>query len=264
MAPTAAPSESSDGLLIVGHGTRDPVGCEEFLTTANSVAARLAPMVVEPCFLELAEPTIDSAVARLASCRIDRLSVLPLLLFAAGHAKEDIPSAVGAAIDSQALSLASKAIELQLPHLGCHAKLIELSQLRFLEAIGDRSKSGRTTLVMVGRGSRDADATAEMRRFARLLSGQTPITSTEVCFVAMAEPPIQQCLDDVAKNDTDRVVVQPHLLFGGQLLARIAGIVCEMAERYPEKEWIVTRHLGPHALLTGAMEDLVTSSLRSG
>ncbi|MEE3220587.1 MAG: CbiX/SirB N-terminal domain-containing protein, partial [Planctomycetota bacterium] len=84
---SAAPNS---GLLLVGHGTRSSRGRDELLTTANAVGSRME-IVVEPAFLELTEPTIDDAVTRLADRGVRRMTVMPLLLFAAGHAKRDIP-----------------------------------------------------------------------------------------------------------------------------------------------------------------------------
>ena len=130
------------GLLLVGHGTRDTDGCEQFLATADSVATRLADVAVEPCFLELATPSINEAVRRLAAREIDQLSVMPLLLFAAGHAKDDIPRAVDAAVENQGLTdkwrPAGDRRVRQLPHLGCHPELLALSTLRQAEALAER------------------------------------------------------------------------------------------------------------------------------
>ena len=271
-----SPNEVNHGLLLVGHGTRDTAGCEEFLRTAASVADRLGSVAnrmghvaVEPCFLELAEPTIDEAIERLADRNVDCLSVMPLLLFAAGHAKDDIPQAVRAAVNASGFArrlTTSADVISQLPHLGCHPKLLELSALRFHEAIADQplASSAQTTLVMVGRGSRDKQATTEMRQFSKLRHDGAQVKQTEVCFVAMAEPLIQPYLDQLAQSDAQRIVVQPHLLFGGQLLAKIADLVGEMAQQHPDQEWIVTRHLGPHALLEDAMVDIVTNELPTG
>jgi len=261
-------AESEHGLLLVGHGTRDVEGQNEFIQTACSVAGLLGRMAVEPCFLELAEPTIDVAIERLAAQGIRRLSVMPLLLFAAGHAKRDIPQAVGHAIRKirliDRLEPHAERPFAQLPPLGCHAKLLELSSLRFAEAVANRPAVAPedTALVMVGRGSRDEDATAEMFSFARQRGERSPVDPVETCFVAMAEPPLGDCLERMAASDFRRVVIQPHLLFGGQLLARISDIVVQFARRHPDTEWVVARHLGPHALLDAAIVDVVTTELR--
>ncbi len=82
------------GLLLVGHGTREPAGVNEFLTVAKLVAERFPQGPVESSFLELATPTIGEGVARLAQQGVRRVVVAPVILFAAGHIRRDIPAAV--------------------------------------------------------------------------------------------------------------------------------------------------------------------------
>ena len=260
---------SEQGLLLVGHGTRDVVGQREFLQTAESVAGLLRQIAAEACFLELAEPSIDEAVERLAERGIERLTVMPLLLFAAGHAKRDIPQAVENAIRRTKLSdvlrpNANRLFE-QISPLECHPQLLELSALRFDEAVAalPAVAASDTALVMVGRGSRDAEATAAMVEFARRRGEHSPVSRSETCFVAMSEPLLPDCLEQIAAADLNRVVVQPHLLFGGQLQEKVTGIVEGVAKRYLATQWVVTRHLGPHALLDAAIVGLVTRQLRS-
>src|SRR5688572_8499591 len=162
-----APSESSgrphadgDGVLVVGHGTRDAAGIAEFHDVVRQLAARMAPRPVEAGFLELAEPTIAAAVGRLVDQGVRRLVVAPLVLLAEGHAKRDIPAAVAAAIGgSRGLTW------VQTAPLGRHPQIVELSELRYDEAIADLPAvaPADTLLIVVGRGSSDPQAAAETR-----------------------------------------------------------------------------------------------------
>jgi sirohydrochlorin cobaltochelatase len=240
------------GLLLVGHGTREAVGVEEFLQTAAQVAELAGATPVEPCFLEFAEPTIAEGFQRLVERSATRIVVVPVLLFAAGHARRDIPLAV-----AEVSSKFPHVEVTQAAHLGCHANLLELSSLRYQSAlIGAEELVGdATTLVLVGRGSHDADATAEMHRFASL-RGETrerQAARVEVGFVAMATPRFTDVLEAAAQAPARRVVIQPHLLFGGVLLDRIAHTAAEFAARYPSQQWLAAPHLGPHPLVAAAI-----------
>ena len=183
--------------------------------------------------------------------------------FAAGHAKVDIPQAVDEAIRSTGFESIFVPVGNRLYHqvepLGCHPRLLELSELRFDEAVADCPVGAAedTALVMVGRGSRDSHATDEMCEFARLRKQVSSVAHVEVGFVAMAEPTIAECLERVAASGSRRVIVQPHLLFAGQLLTRISEEVAGYALRHPTTQWVVARHLGPHALLDAAIADVV-------
>src|SRR5262245_36099677 len=111
------------GILLVGHGTRSELGTRQYLSLAASLARVLAPVPLEPAFLELAQPDIDVAVGRLMERGIKRLATVPLLLFAAGHAKRDIPKQVREALDRRS---GCEIDFVQTAHIGCHPAIIEL------------------------------------------------------------------------------------------------------------------------------------------
>jgi sirohydrochlorin ferrochelatase len=248
-------------LLIVGHGTHDEQGTAEFHETVKQLSARFPRSNVQPCFLELAQPTIAQAVRQLVDRQVREITVVPLLLFAAGHVKRDIPAAVARAVEQAALGSAPIVVR-QAGHLGCHQRVLELSVKRFRQAMAMRNPTGGgpvpardTLLVMVGRGSTDRQANEEMRRFAELRAGLAPVARTEVCFLAMARPSLQTVLNQVVQSPYRRIVVQPHLLFHGQLVAQWHACLQVASQQRPDCQWLVARHLGPDPLLVDAIAD---------
>ncbi len=243
------------GILLVGHGTRDAAGVEELLTTARRVAQTRPEAAVEPCFLELADPPIAVAAARLAQRGANAIVVMPLLLLAAGHAKRDVPRAVAAA-----LAPFPQITSTQAGHLGCHPAILQQSATRFYEAIRDHTRSRfgepsrpETALVLVGRGSYDDDANREMHQFARLAPQSASVAEVAVCFFAMAQPSLEETLENIAAIRYPRVVVQPHLLFDGFLLAGIRAAVAVCAAKHPVTQWITADRLGPTAQVSHAI-----------
>src|SRR5215471_6792139 len=102
--PESRPFEASKrhGLLLVGHGTRDCRGLAEFHLLTKLIVEAGQGFEAVSCFLELAEPDIATGMRTLLDRGIERLTVAPLLLFAAGHAKRDIPEAVEREVGSPA------------------------------------------------------------------------------------------------------------------------------------------------------------------
>ncbi len=239
-----------DGWLLVGHGSQEPRGQLDFLATAALVAQRAPGVAIEPGFLEFAQPTIAAGFRTLVARGARRVVVVPALLFAAGHARRDIPAAVAAVAAEHPDVLVEQA-----EHLGCHEAVIALSKQRYDEALArePRVPDEHTALVMVGRGSHDESATAEMLRFVELRRAQTPLVHAQACFVAMAEPVLSDALDAVARSGVQRVVVQPHLLFGGALSERIENIVARYAQKHSQVRWLTTACLGPSPLVAEAL-----------
>jgi len=246
---------SPPDVLLVGHGTRDPRGLEEFQQLARMTAERLPDRAVESCLLELAPPDIAAGLGALAARGAQRVVVQPLLLFAAGHLQHDIPRAVQSAAERH------PGLEWWLGQaLESQTELVELSAVRYRQALTNRTQvpDDDTLLILVGRGSLDAAASAEMARFSRLRRQRTPVGRLEICYLAMSRPALNETLSLAAGLPFRRIVVQPHLLFPGELEETVRRSVeewaaLEPAENRPAKEWIVAPHLGPHKLLVDAI-----------
>jgi sirohydrochlorin cobaltochelatase len=249
------------GVLLVGHGTRDAAGQAEFLAAAGLIAEARPAWLVEPCYLELVEPDIAMGIERLARRGATRTVVMPLLLFAAGHAKRDIPHAVADA--------ANRFPELVVWHaepLGCHPSIVQLAVERTQAAFGEQASraEGEVGLVLVGRGSSVAEAIADMRRFARLVSEQIGLAEPEVCFAAVAEPSLAEGLRRAAARGWKTIVVQPHLLFAGKVLDQTRAAVQHAAASYPEVRWLLAEYLGPHPLVVDATIERIEAARDEG
>lgn len=85
------------GLILFGHGSRDP----EWARPLREVAARLAAAPsaprVELAFLEFLEPTLDQACDRLVAEGVTRIAVVPMFIAQSGHVRRDLPAQVDAA-----------------------------------------------------------------------------------------------------------------------------------------------------------------------
>ena len=254
MSPSNNCQPRAWGVLLVGHGTRHERGRAEFLETASDVAARIPQALVEPCFLELGEPNIAVGVRRLAEQRVDRICVVPLMLLAAGHVKRDIPAAV-----REAAKNCGAPPWIISEHLGCHPTLLQLSAQRFEEALAGLGPPARneTLLLIVAKGNRDPAATAEMQQFGQLRRETSPGQHLQICFLATAEPALDQVLATIDRKKFGRIVIQPHLLFVGRVLSKLRQRVEVMSNLYPDTQFVVADHLGSSDLLTRTIVDLI-------
>lgn len=234
------------GLLVVGHGTTDAVGAAETRRVADLAAGLLPGVPVELGFLELAGPTIHEAVARLAARGCRELMAAPLLLFTAGHALRDVPEVVAAAVAAVGLRAAQAAA------LGLHPEIVALSQTRRAEAMSGvgAADPAATRLLLVGRGSSDPTAPAQLLEFARETladDASQAAESVHLGFVAAADPPLDAAVDAVCSlppGSVRRIVVQPHLLFRGHVEDRVTEAVARGRAARPDLEWLQVARLG--------------------
>ena len=206
-------------LVLVGHGTRSAVGVAEFrrfVERVRGLAGEGLP-AVDGGFIELSSPSVTEAVAAMPVGTHPDMVAVPLVLTAAGHGKGDIP--------------ASLARERQLHPglrwrygrpLGPHPVLLDLLAKRIDAALAGEDPA-TAQVLLVGRGSSDPDANAEVAKVARLLWEGRGYAGAEFCFVSLAQPSVPAALGKIARIGADRVVVVPYFLFSGVLPDRVAS-----------------------------------------
>jgi sirohydrochlorin cobaltochelatase len=215
-------------LLIVGHGTRDTEGAEEFRKFVRRVETRAIDRGIAAAvaggFIELSPPPLKDAVTGLVDAGHRDLTAVPLILLAAGHAKGDIPAALARERERHPGVRTKYARP-----LGPHPVILDLLRQRLAEHATEQPDA----VLLVGRGTTDPDANADLYRAARLLWETTRdlgIRQVEAAFVSLAEPSVPEGLDRLRTLGARRVLVLPFFLFPGVLPTRIRTQVAAWLE----------------------------------
>jgi sirohydrochlorin cobaltochelatase len=232
-------------LLVVGHGTRDEGGAEEFRGFVDRVRDRAGGMVVAGGFIELSPPPLTEAVADLVAAGHRRLVAVPLVLVAAGHAKGDIPGA----LERERRRHPGTGFAYGRP-LGPHPVLLAMLEER-LDAVLDGADRAETAVLLVGRGSTDPDANAEIAKVARLFWEGRGFAFAETAFVSLAWPGVAEGLERVRLLGAKRVVVLPYFLFSGVLPDRVVAQAEDYAAGNPDVEVRCAALLGDSDRLAG-------------
>src|SRR5262249_14354428 len=135
--------------------------------------------------------------------------------------------------------------------LDVEPKLLQLCRLRYQEALASRPPAdpAETLLLLVGRGSSDPDANANIAKVARFLQEGYPTGWAAVAYTGVTEPLLADALPVCERSGFRRIVVQPYFLFTGVLLKRIYAQVDGRRRARPDLDYVATRHLQAHPLL---------------
>ncbi len=82
------------GLVIFAHGSSVAAANEAVARVTERMAVEGGYSLVETAFLEMAEPDLREAVARLAARGADRIVVIPYFLTLGIHLRRDLPRIV--------------------------------------------------------------------------------------------------------------------------------------------------------------------------
>jgi sirohydrochlorin cobaltochelatase len=247
------PPQPKPALLLAAHGTRDPAGVAAFAALASRVedlAGRDGTRVAGG-FIELSEPALREAVAGLAAASPvppaaaggkaspaaaggkaspaaaggkASMVAVPLMLSAAGHAKGDIP----AALARERARHPGLTWTYGRP-LGPHPALLELLAARIAAVSGPDAPA----VLLVGRGSTDPDANADVVKTARLLWEGRDYPLAETAFVSLARPDVTEGLERCRLLGARQIVVARYFLFPGVLPDRVAEQAAGYAAAHP-------------------------------
>jgi sirohydrochlorin cobaltochelatase len=202
-------------LLLVGHGTRDQAGADAFRSFVAQLGAAHPEIPVGGGFIELSPPPLADSVQGMVAAGVQDFAAVPLVLVSAGHAKGDIP----AALAREEARHPGTSYAYGRP-LGPHPNLLTVLERRVDGAL-DGADRASATVLLVGRGSTDPDANAEVFKVARLLWEGRGYAGVETAFVSLAEPSVPAGLERCLRLGAQKVVVLPYFLFTGVLPDRV-------------------------------------------
>ncbi|MCU0906818.1 MAG: sirohydrochlorin chelatase [Rhodobacteraceae bacterium] len=244
------------GVMICGHGSRSQAAVDEFRVLADKLPGYLPPdWLVDYGYLEFANPVIRSGLDRLRDAGCSRILAVPGMLFAAMHAKNDIPTVLNT-------YAAETGIDVRYGReLGVDPKMIAAAADRIRSVLDDRVPLAETCLVVIGRGASDPDANANVSKVARMLWEGMGFGWCEVGYSGVTFPLVEPCLEHVVRLGYRRVVVFPYFLFSGVLIDRIYGFTDRVAAANPGVEFVKAPYLGDHPKVLETFAERVTEQV---
>lgn len=231
---------SNDTILLVGHGSREAAGNAEILLFAERWRARHPDWRIEVGFIEFADPLLDPALNH-AARNSERVLVLPLILNAAGHVRQDIPSAI-----QRARKRHPDVQFLYAPHLAVSDPLLSILK-RFLRQAMlqlDVPDPRTTGVILLGRGSSDRLANGDVARMARWLWEIGDHERVDLAFTGVTFPRLEKVVRDQVALGMMQIVVMPYYLFTGTLIKRIGRQMENLAAQYPQVRFAHTAYFG--------------------
>lgn len=233
--------------MICGHGSRSQSAVDEFATLADKLPALLPDdWMTDYGYLEFANPVIRDGLDKLREAGCDRVLAVPGMLFAAMHAKNDIPTVLNTYAAKHGMTVSYGR------ELGVDPKMIAAAAGRIREAVDQANANlgdlplEETCLVVIGRGASDPDANGNVAKIARMVAEGMGFGWHEVGFSGVTFPLVEPCLQHVTRLGYKRVIVFPYFLFSGILIDRIYGFTDQVAAEYPDIAFVKAGYLGDH------------------
>jgi sirohydrochlorin cobaltochelatase len=251
--------EKKIGVMVCGHGSRNQKAVDQFSVLATRLTERFPDWPVDYGYLEFAKPVIHEGLERLIAKGCEQILAVPGMLFAAGHAKNDIPSVLNT------FAASHPGIDIRYGReLGIDPKMIRAAADRIEEAIGGAANQvdlADTMLLVVGRGASDPDANSNVSKVTRMLWEGFGFGWAETAYSGVTFPLVEPALEKASLLGFKRIIVFPYFLFTGVLVARIFEGMNAVAARTPGIEFLPAPYLNDHDLVIDCFEDRVKEIL---
>ncbi|RBQ17478.1 sirohydrochlorin chelatase [Spongiactinospora rosea] len=264
-------------LLLIGHGTGDDSGAAEFGRFVHRLRCRLDRSTdVAAGYLERARPRLGDTVASLVGRGHHRMIALPLTLNGERRAALDIPAHMAVEQQRHPTLLYSCARPVGpdpriLALLGDRLAdaATEMPRLRAVPAAAPHEEEPEpagpreTAVVLVGDGSTDAAANADVHRVSRLFweTHAYDYMTVETAFVSLTPPGVPGGLERCRRLGARRVIVVPYLLFAGGLLERVWAQALAYAAGHPDLDIRCAEVIGDCEVLADVVLDRYEEAL---
>ena len=236
---------SNIGILLCGHGSRDPKAVKEFINVVEKIKSRLPNIPVAYGFLEFNRPIISAGLDQLRNIGVERVIALPAMLFAAGHTKNDIPAVLNKYSAENGLLIQYGR------ELGLNSLMIGAAGARVKEIIDSNPifPLSETLLVVAGRGSSDPDANSNVSKITRMLVEGFGFGWGETVFSGVTFPLIEPGLRHSLKLGFKRIILLPYFLFSGVLVRRVRDHSMRVSNDNPDVHFLRAGYLSDQDLV---------------
>lgn len=121
----------------------------------------------------------------------------------------------------------------------------------------------KTTILLVGHGSRNPAGNAEIETFHQQWQAQHPDWRIELCFIELAPVLLPEGLNSAAK-DAEKVIVVPLIISAaGHVKVEIPEFIAEARLQNPTVEFIYAPHLGSNETMLDILQKQLQATLKT-
>jgi len=246
-------------IMICGHGSRDDGAADEFNNLAKGIRERLPNYDMESGFLGLTKPEFRLGLEKLIGRGAKKIICVPGMLFDLKHVENDLPSKINsfASLHPDIEFICSNDLTLDPKLLIATRDRIEECEVAAPANI-DRKE---TLLMVVGRGTNNADANSNVHKVTRMLWEGMGFGWAEVSYSSGAYPLVDEGMKHAMKLNYKRIIVFPYFLFTGTLVHRIYAWADEAQAVNPDVEVLKAPYLNDHTQLLDCFADRIEEAL---
>lgn len=227
-------------ILLIGHGSRDPDGNPQIERFVKQWREQNPNWQIELCFIEFAEIEIEQGLKNAAQ-KGKQVIVVPLVLNAAGHVRAEIPHHI-----EEAKKHHPETHFVYTPPVTAGEDVFAILKRNLAKSFAelDHPAPANTGVILLGRGSSDRNANAEISKMARWLFESSEHDLVDIAFTGVTTPRLEIAVQRQITLAMKQIIVLPLYLFDGTLIKRIQRQMARLQQQYPQIAFAQSSYFG--------------------
>jgi sirohydrochlorin ferrochelatase len=230
-----------NAIVLIGHGSLLSDSGKAMIRLATRLQKQGIAPIVEAGFLNYSQPTLAEAIAKCSEQGATSLTVQPYFLIEGKYVCEDLRA------ESAQIMARYPQIEFNMADVfGQHRLLADIVFDRVRAADPALGQEGRPVgLLLMAHGTPYPEANAPLARIAARVHARADYCRALVGYLDCNEPTIDDAIDQLAADGTNRIVTLPYFLHEGRHTQRDLPAILEKAkQRHPHIEFRMAAYLG--------------------
>jgi sirohydrochlorin cobaltochelatase len=246
-------------IMICAHGNHDDSVVDEFNKLAKNMRERFPKYDVGTGFLGSTRRVLRAEIEKLIERGAKKIIFLPSMLFDSRYMENNLSYEINnfASFHPNIEFICIHELAIDPKLLTAIRDRIEECEAAALTSI-DRKE---TLLMVVGRGTNDADANSNVHKVARMLWEGLGFGWAEVSYSSGAYPLVNEGMTHAMKLGYKRIIVFPYFLFTGTLVHSIYAWANAAQKANPDVEVLNAPHLNDHTQLIDCFVDSIDVAL---
>jgi len=116
-------------------------------------------------------------------------------------------------------------------------------------------------LLLIDRGSREKEASEELKIICKEIKAKTDYVFTDFCFLEVIPPYIEEGVTKCLKEDIDSLTIVPYFLYPGRKVKNAVTDVMKL-QKNTKVKFLVTKQMSMHKTLVNVVENRISTTLK--
>jgi len=116
-------------------------------------------------------------------------------------------------------------------------------------------------LLLIDRGSREKEASEELKIICKEIKAKTDYVFTDFCFLEVIPPYIEEGITKCLKEDIDSLTIVPYFLYPGKKVKNAVTDVMKL-QKNTKVKFVVTKQMSMHKTLVNVVENRISTTLK--